>query len=226
MLAKLLGAWVAVAIVSVAPARAADPPPIFVGGQFIRQHAVQDAGGHLLVPVRGVFEALHASVTYTPPRIVVVRKNGGVIAGLVVGRNHAVVANRPRLLPAAPIRLAGRVYVPLRVIAEIAGASVVYSARPRLVDIRLPYNELPAPAPVRLAALIPPDPTVPAWAYVLVGVCVVGFLIEFARRLALAGPRLPKRRSAAAALPLPPHALQLPHAVGSRDQHGIGKIAK
>src|SRR5450755_1980329 len=98
------------------PAAAAphrDSPPIFVAGRLIHEPSVV-VGRHLLVPVRGVFEALHATVTYTPPRIVVVRRNETVLAGLVVGRQHAIVKNRARYLDAAPIRLGSRIYVPLR----------------------------------------------------------------------------------------------------------------
>jgi hypothetical protein len=192
MLPKLQSALLGLACVSIAPCAAADPPPIFVGGQFIRQHAVEDAHGHLLVPVRGIFEAFGASVAYTPPRIVVVRKNGVVLAGLVVGRYSAIVGNRPRYLDAAPIRRAGRVYVPLRSIAEIAGASVVYSRNPRLVDIRVPNNELAA-HPGRGIPDLPPEPAVPLWAGILVGAVVLVFLIEFGRRLCAVVPRKPPR---------------------------------
>lgn len=226
MFAKLLGGVLGLAAVSVSSIAAAQPPPIFVGGQYIRQAAIEDDRGHLLVPVRGVFEAFGAVVAYTPPRIVVVRKNGAVIAGLIVGRHNAVVANRPRYLDAAPLRLAGRIYVPLRGIAEIAGASVHYSTKPRLVDIRLPNNDLAFALPGRPTAEIPPDPALPLWAYALVALIVLGFLIELGRRIAAISRRPPKAPLGGNVGPLALRPLQLPHAARTGNQNGIGKIAK
>ncbi len=230
MFAKQLGLVLGlVAVAAIAPSSAAEPPPIFVGGQFIRQHAIEDERGHLLVPVRGVFEAFGASVQYTAPRIVVVRRNGAVIAGLVVGRHSAIVANRARYIDAAPVRVDGRVFVPLRSIAEIAGATVHYSTRPRLVDIRVPNNDLNAGIPVRAVPEIPPEESLPVWVYVLVGVVVLGFVIELARRIAAAAVPRPAKvpmRLRAAALPARPLPLQLPYSAGSGNQNGVGKIAK
>ena len=227
MLPKLQMALLGLACVSIAPCAAAEPPPIFVGGQFIRQHAVEDEHGHVLVPVRGVFEAFGASVAYTPPRIVVVRKNGVVVAGLVVGRYSAIVGNRPRYLAAAPIRRGGRVYVPLRSIAEIAGASVSYSRNPRLVDIRVPNNEL-AVSPGRDTSDVPPDPAVPLWASVLAGAVVLVFLIEFSRRLFGSVRRTPSRAGSPErpVLSLAAGARQLPHSVRTGDHDGVGQFGK
>jgi hypothetical protein len=190
MVSRIAGACIAfVALAFVASAGTAVaggagrnvPPPIFIGGQFVHQPALLESG-HLLVPVRGVFEALHASVAYTPPRIVVVRKNESVLAGLVIDRQHAVVNNRPRSLAIAPVRRSGHVYVPLRIIAEILGATVIYSSRPRLVDIHVQpdaFAVAPAPPP---EAVPPPDSGPPLWALAMVGTIVLAFAAECARR--------------------------------------------
>jgi hypothetical protein len=195
MLSRIVAAaigFVALAVLGPAGMRSAlagdsgGPPPIFVGGRFVHEPALFEHG-HFLVPVRGVFEALAARVEYTPPRIVVVRKNEMVVAGLVVDRNEAVVNNRKRWLPVAPIRRHGHVYVPLRFVAEIAGAGVIYSSHPRLVDIRL-ASDKSAAAPKRPADLAPPpDNSAPAWAYGLVGMVVTALAAEFVRRLAETG---------------------------------------
>jgi hypothetical protein len=160
------------------------PPPIFVGGRAVHQPAIVQ-GGHLLVPVRGIFETLNARVSYTAPRVVVVRKNGVVVAGLLVGSRHAVVQNRPHLLAVAPLRVGGRVYVPLRVVAEIVGATVTYVSRPRIVDIHVPAEAL-ADDPQQLPPGGPPmDVAPPVWAVVGVGVIVLAFGAECFRRLTL-----------------------------------------
>jgi hypothetical protein len=142
-------------------------PPIFVDGRIVHDRAILEHG-HLLVPVRGVFEAFRAEVTYTPPRIVVVRKEGSVVAGLVVGGRHAVVYNRR----------GGRIYVPLRFIAEISSATVTYSRAPRLVDIRLPDRELKALPPAVDEAGVLHSAAPPTWALALIGACVVAFGAE------------------------------------------------
>ncbi len=224
MLTKPVCALLGFAALFAGPvAAAAEAPPIFVGGQFIRQTAISDDRGHLLVPVRGIFEAFGANVMYTPPRIVVVRKNEAIVAGLVIGRRSAVVANRHRILDAAPLRLHGHVYVPLRAIAEIAGATVIYSRRPRLVDIRFARNAY-APSIVPHLEADDAAATLPSWAYALVALSVLAFLLEIGRRLKGA------IRRNAAPLPRTPHLAglptQFPYAVDPGHQNGIGKIAK
>jgi hypothetical protein len=206
-------------------ARRALPPPIFVGGHLIHQPALLDRG-HLLVPVRGIFEALHASVEYTPPRIVVVRRNGTVVAGLEINRKHAVVYNRPRTLSVAPIRRGGRVYVPLRAVAEIAGATVTYSDHPRLVDIRIPNDELvAAPLVVAEPVVPPPAEAPPLWALAAIGVVFLALIAECVRRVAIVARDQRARRVALRSRRLsgPP---QIAHPAGLRNQHHIGDVGK
>jgi hypothetical protein len=160
------------------------PPPIFVGGRAVHEPAIV-VDGHVLVPVRGVFETLDARVSYLPPRVVVVRKNNVVVAGLLVGSRHAVVQNRPHMLGVAPLRRGGHVYVPLRVVAEIVGATVTYVNHPRIVDIHVPAEAL-ADTPQALPPAGPPsDIAPPLWAVGVVGVVVVAFGAECFRRLTL-----------------------------------------
>jgi hypothetical protein len=228
--AKLVAAGLCLALSAAAPAIAAEAPPIFVGGSFIRQHAIDDGHGHVLVPVRGVFEALHAEVSYTPPRYVVVRKDGSVVAGLIIGRTHALVGNRPRMLPVAPQRRDGRLYVPLRVIAEIAGADVRYSANPRLVDIRLPYRAPAVAADVDRDNDDSANDGIPLWCFALVGFAGLALIIELGRQISIV-VRVRARRSSIVMLPphlraLPPRALQLPNASDPRNEIGMGQIRK
>jgi hypothetical protein len=206
-------------------ARRAMPPPIFVGGQLIRQPALLEHG-HLLVPVRGIFEALHASVEYTPPRIVVVRRNGTIVAGLEINRKHAVVYNRPHTLSVAPIRRGGRVYVPLRAVAEIAGATVTYSKRPRLVDIRVPNDELVVVPEVAAEPVVPPsNEAPPLWVLAAVGVIFLALVAEIVRRVAILAREKRARRVALHSRRLsgPP---QVAYTTGLRNQHHVGDVGK
>jgi uncharacterized protein (TIGR02271 family) len=166
------------------PARAgASAPPVYIGGRKIRTAAIVDRG-HLLVPVRGVFEAVGASVDYSQPKFVVVRKGGAVIAAFMLDRTRAVVGHASVDLDVAPTRRDGRVYVPLRVVAEAAGASVAYTNRPPAVHIRpaasdtalwddgLQADQTPATAQWRMGVAV------------FTGLCCLGCLVLAARRFA------------------------------------------
>jgi hypothetical protein len=217
----------ACALCGLHPASAARlevPPPIFVGGQPIRQPALL-RHGHLLVPVRGMFEALHADVEYTAPRIVVVRRNGTVVAGLVIDRRHAVVYNHPRNLSAAPVRHGGRVYVPLRAVAEIAGASVTYLTNPRLVDIRVPNDELVVAPPRPELPVSATEDGPPLWVLGSIGAIVLVFAAECVRRCLIILRAGRTRRAVLRSGGLGA-ARQIAYTTGLRDQHYIGEIGK
>jgi hypothetical protein len=89
----------------------------------------------MFVPVRGVFEKLNAAVTYTPPRTVVARKASAELVQLALGSRTATVNGATRPLQTAPFMSGSRIFVPLRLISEAAGAAVAYSATPQAVRI-------------------------------------------------------------------------------------------
>jgi uncharacterized protein (TIGR02271 family) len=156
-------------------------PPIYVGDEKIRTTAFIERG-RLFVPVRGVFEAIGASVSFSTPHFVVVRKGEAVIAAFIVDRPHAIVGRRSVQLDAPPTRRHGRIYVPLRVVAEAAGAGVSYAGTPRAVHItpaaRLVHAPLAAnsaafaSAPVPSSAT-PSDADAPSTARWRVGIALV-----------------------------------------------------
>jgi len=162
---------------------------VYIGAHKIRTAAIVDRG-HLLVPVRGVFEAVGASVEYSPPKFVVVRKEGAVIAAFMLDRTRAVVGHASVDLDVAPLRRDGQVYVPLRVVAEAAGASVAYTNRPPAVHIR--------PAVLESGAEVVPAsgddewssaqmPSTEQWRLgvaVFAGLCLLGCLLLAERRFA------------------------------------------
>ncbi len=160
-------------------------PAIYVQGHKIRTPAIVDRR-HLLVPVRGVFEGIGASVQYSWPKFVVVRKEGAVIAAFILDRRRAVVGHASVDLDVAPMRRDGRVYVPLRVVAEAAGATVAYTNRPPAVHIRQPA----ADSVVRDAAFAAESALVRSTAQWRFGValftalCCLGCLVLTARRFA------------------------------------------
>ena len=83
-------------------------------------------GGTVLVPVRGVFQAMGASVDYNPVTRDVVAEKGDTKIEMAVGRMHAWVNEELVELP-QPVRLQdGHVLIPARFIAEAFGAKVLW----------------------------------------------------------------------------------------------------
>jgi uncharacterized protein (TIGR02271 family) len=171
-------------------------PPIYVGSRKIATPAFFQQQ-QLFVPVRGVFEAIDANVAFTPPRFIVVRKDGAVIAAFILDRTRAIVGHRAVDLDAAPTRRDGVVYVPLRVVAQAAGATVAYTSRPPAVHIRQSESAL--------SDTLRPDPTTPEvpstarWRMgveVFTGICCFGCLVLTARRFAPTLFRAGPKRSA------------------------------
>jgi Copper amine oxidase N-terminal domain len=109
-------------------------PPIYVNGEPTSVSAIV-RNDQMFVPVRGVFEKLNAAVTYTPPRTVVARKASAELVQLALGSRTATVNGATRPLQTAPFMSGSRIFVPLRLISEAAGAAVAYSATPQAVRI-------------------------------------------------------------------------------------------
>jgi uncharacterized protein (TIGR02271 family) len=197
-------------------------PAIFVGSRKMAVRAIVERG-RVLVPVRGVFEAIGANVTFAPPHIVIVRQQGVVIAAFILGRSRAIAGQRAVELDVPPTRRDGRVFVPLRIVVEAAGADVAYTSRPAVVHIK--PRRIAAAAPAPLASPSPSDTADDAgsstWRIgvaIATGLCCLGCLVLTARRF---GPALrrpsapPKRRGirpselAAALVPPPPDTVAL-----------------
>jgi uncharacterized protein (TIGR02271 family) len=195
---------VPVAAAQRAKQRAPQPPAVYVGSRKILTRALLDRG-RVLVPVRGVFEAIGADVTFSPPHIVIVRQNGTVIAAFILGRSRAIAGQRAVDLDVPPTRRDGRVYVPLRIVSEAAGATVAYRSHPPVVHIS-PRHVAALPPPVSassapVAAGDPDDSNASAWRLgvgIATGLCALGCLVLTARRF---GPALrrpvavPRRRT-------------------------------
>jgi hypothetical protein len=101
----------------------------------------------VFVPVRGLFEQLGATLAWEDPatHAVIVSRNvpagRGTQVRLMAGSRQAFINDSPITLDAAPIVVAGRVYVPLRFVGEALGAAVAWDPGLRVVSIT------PGPAP-------------------------------------------------------------------------------
>jgi hypothetical protein len=123
-----------------------------VNGKAIRFSGTppQTVTGRMMVPVRGVFEAIGAYVEYNPVhhRVKARRANESIelrMGDRVATRNGAEIE-----LDVAPLSISGRMMVPLRFIAESLGADVQYTKATNTVDIftneNLPGVKPPPPA--------------------------------------------------------------------------------
>ncbi|MDQ7829811.1 MAG: copper amine oxidase N-terminal domain-containing protein [Armatimonadota bacterium] len=142
-----------------APTGAQDAPiRVFVDGGRVRfDQPPVVRGGRVLVPLRGVFERLGASVDWEAATQTVLAVRGGTVVELQIGSRQARVNDRVVLLD-VPARIIGaRTLVPLRFVSEALGATVQWQEATRTVLIYTgaaapPPGPAPAPAPAPTAA--------------------------------------------------------------------------
>jgi hypothetical protein len=84
--------------------------------------------GRVLVPLRGIFEQMGATVDYDAATQHIVAIRGGQTVELTVGSRQARVNNSPVLLDVPAFTINGRTMVPLRFISESLGAGVQWVA--------------------------------------------------------------------------------------------------
>jgi len=113
-----------------------DTPPIIV----------QD---RVLVPLRGVFESLGASVRWNPLlQQVTATMNDGRTLSLAVGSNFALMNGQPVQLDVPAQMHQERVYVPLRFVCASTGYRVSWEGAERRVAIATPGGATLARAPI------------------------------------------------------------------------------
>jgi hypothetical protein len=92
-------------------------------------------GGRVLVPLRGVFEALGAQVDYDSASGTVFAARGETQVQLRIGSTQATVNGEARVLDVPAQTRLGRTLVPLRFVSEAMGAQVTWNPGTRLVSI-------------------------------------------------------------------------------------------
>lgn len=99
--------------------------------------------GRVFVPLRGVFQALGASVVYAGGKIDATAK--GRTVSLTIGSTQALVDGRPQYLDQAPFVVNDRTLIPLRFVAQALGATVNWDEADYSVTIVSAYASHPAP---------------------------------------------------------------------------------
>jgi hypothetical protein len=102
---------------------------------------IDKGSGRTMVPMRFIGEAFGAAVTWdAPTRRVFVETRGTanhvpLLMVMTIGSKTAVVNGKAMTLDVAPVIVASRTFVPLRVISETLGATVTWHADTRAVSI-------------------------------------------------------------------------------------------
>ncbi len=132
------------------------PIGVSIDGQMVNVGSVApvQANNRVLVPLRGVLEAMGATVAYDDATGTVLAQRGRTQLSLRIGSTQALVNGRTRTLDVPAQTLYGRTLVPLRFVAESLGANVSWDDAQRVVFIQT--NPAPAPAPPPTYAPPPP----------------------------------------------------------------------
>ena len=97
--------------------------------------------GRVMVPMRGIFEALGATLTYDPTTRTVQALRGNEAVELTFGSKIAKKNGAEILLDTPPMILKNVTYVPMRFIAESLGAKLSYDK----ANMKLTVVTSPAP---------------------------------------------------------------------------------
>jgi uncharacterized protein YkwD len=111
---------------------------MYIGSRYMavngRLRLIDDEGsvpyiqdGRTMVPVRAVFEALSLNIRWEENAQTIIGTRGETEVRLTMGRTTAFRNGLPIILDVAPRMIGGRVFVPLRFVAESAGARVTWN---------------------------------------------------------------------------------------------------
>lgn len=121
-----------------AAAQGAADVSVYVAG--IRVPGATVEAGRVLVPVRGLADALGLTLRWDPAARTAVLAGAGHPVVLRPGTARAEVDGAAITLEAPAVLRAGRLYAPLRALAEAAGLRVTWDARARAVRVELPVQ--------------------------------------------------------------------------------------
>lgn len=136
------GAAVLLAVVLAAgapPGSAQTPAPyvrVFVDSQPVAFDVPpQIDAGRVLVPLRGVFERLGATVGWDDQTQTVLAQRGATSVSLQIGNTQAMINGRPAPMDVPAMLVGGRTMVPLRFVSQTLGANVNWDANTSTVAI-------------------------------------------------------------------------------------------
>ncbi len=142
--------FIVMAALALPPGAFAQQAPIrvYVDGQELAFDVPPNViQGRVLVPLRGIFERLGATVDYDSQSQHIVAVRGPQTVELTIGSRQAHVNSNATLLDVPAFTIAGRTMVPLRFISESLGANVQWVEASRAILIGSTGASSPAPPP-------------------------------------------------------------------------------
>jgi len=156
--ALLFAGLLAMLVLTGSLAGAAGPIQVLVDGQPLSLDVPPvEAGGRLLVPLRGIFERLGAEVVYNKTTRAITATKGDIVVGMQLGSSIASINQRAVVLDTPPSTVQGRTMVPLRFVSEALGAKVRWIGAARVVEITTAGEAVqpsPSPSPSSISDVI------------------------------------------------------------------------
>jgi competence protein ComEC len=140
----LLMACLLVSLFSFNQANAANPITVYING--VKQSYDQPPilqNGRTLVPLRGIFESLGATVKWDNDTQTVTANKGEINVWLKIGSKNVKVNNEARTIDVPAQMKNNRTLVPLRFVSEVFGASVKWDAKTYRIDITYDGEVIP-----------------------------------------------------------------------------------
>ncbi|MNI03903.1 hypothetical protein D3C73_568150 [compost metagenome] len=126
-----------------------NPYRIMLDGKYLKTDLTPiNNNGSIYVPMRLIFESLHAQVTYVSEEGKIIGEKGDIIIELQIGQTTAYKNSQPIFLPGPPMIVNNSVYVPIRFVSESLGASIFWKSDTRAVVIETPQLAVMTEIPV------------------------------------------------------------------------------
>jgi len=128
-LAAIVALMMMFTVILLPQAQAATVIKVYIdGNQLVTDQSPVTVSGRVFVPLRGIFEALDASVLWEPQTQLITANKGDTTVVLKIGAKTATINNQTVTLDAPARAMNGRTLVPIRFISESLGAAVDWNA--------------------------------------------------------------------------------------------------
>ncbi|MEQ8237147.1 MAG: stalk domain-containing protein [Syntrophomonadaceae bacterium] len=149
----LLGATLLAMLIWVSPVVSA-PSVTLDGKSLVFDVAPVTENDRTLVPIRAVFEAMGAALTWDQTTLTATANKNGTVVGIKVGSTTPTINGVSKIIDVPAIAVNGRIMAPLRFVAEAFGGTVIWNQQLQTISI---YS-----TPVNLPSGITPNNYVPS----------------------------------------------------------------
>lgn len=118
------------------PSMTAKDIQLYIEGEAVAfEVAPQIIDGRAMVPIRAIFEALGASVSWEEESRTAVCQNGNSTVQMTLGKQCMMLDNRPVYMDVSPQIVDGRLLAPARYVAECLGYTVSWEEETKTIEI-------------------------------------------------------------------------------------------